>query len=175
MRKKKVLIQTERLTLHNIEEKDEECMLNIFFNEKIKKTYMIPDFDDISEAKNLFRKFIELSNSDEHFVYGFYLNEKLIGFVNDCEIKDDAIELGYVVHPDYQNKGYASEAIKASISELFEIGYKRVLAGHFIENISSQKVMINCGMRKMEKEEDIEYRGIKHHCLYYEITNDSIN
>ena len=174
MRKKKDLIQTERLTLHNIEEKDEECMLNIFFNEKIKKTYMIPDFDDISEAKNLFRKFIELSNSDEHFVYGIYLNEELVGFVNDCEVEDTSIEIGYVIVPKHQNKGYASEAIKACIDELFRMGYTRVIAGYFEENIPSKNVMLNCGMHKMPKEDDIEYKGINHHCIYYEITNSHI-
>ena len=51
----------------------------------------------------------------------------------------------------------------------FEKGYSRVIAGAFEENPASIKVMKKSGMRKIKKEEDIEYRGRTHHCLYYAI------
>ena len=54
--------------------------------------------------------------------------------------------------------------------DLFTIGYKKVKAGFFIDNIASKKVMEKCNMKKIDFEEDITYRDETHHCIYYEIT-----
>lgn len=78
------------------------------------------------------------------------------------------IELGYVIHPAYQGKGYATEMLNAVLLDLKELGYIKVLAGAFEENIASIRVMEKCGMEKTDREEDIAYRGRKHHCVYYE-------
>lgn len=47
------------------------------------------------------------------------------------------------------------------------MGYTEVVAGAFSENIASRRVMEKCGMTLTEQEEDIEYRGKTHHCVYY--------
>ena len=144
-------------------------MLEILYNEDIKKTYMIPDFDCPEQAEALFQKMMALSRSEERFEYGIYLDHTLIGFVNDCEIKGGTIELGNVIAPGYQGKGFATEAVKACIDELFAMGFQQVKAGFFEENIASCRVMQKCGMVKMDFEEDIEYKGLLRHCLYYAI------
>ena len=90
-------------------------MLGILFDKDIKKTYMIPDFDTPEQAGPLFEKLMQFSRSDSHFVYGICLNDTPIGFVNDCEINDSTIELGYVIAPAFQGKGFATEAVRACI------------------------------------------------------------
>ena len=50
---------------------------------------------------------------------------------------------------------------------LFDRGYKVILAGAFKENCVSIKVMQRLGMQKIAKEEDIEYRGKIHRCVYF--------
>lgn len=75
------------------------------------------------------------------------------------------------MHPNYWNKGYATEALKVAIKELFRIGYKTVVAGHFVENLASGKVMQKSGMVRINRQEVIEYQGVKHPCIYYAITN----
>ena len=134
---------------------------------------MIPDFEDKKQAEALFERFVHLSHSDDHFVYGIYFNHVLIGFVNNCEIKDTTIEIGYVVTPQYQGQGFATEAVKACIEELFAMGFARVTAGYFEGNIPSCRVMQKCGMHKIALEEDIEYKGILRHCFYYAIDKKS--
>lgn len=169
MEKKKDRLQTERLILKAFEECDRQRMIDIFFNEDIKKTYMIPDFEDRKQAGALFEKLMAFSRSDDHFQYGIYLEDTLIGFVNDCEIKDSTIEIGYVIAPEHQGKGFATESVRACIDELFRMGFAHVVAGFFRENIASCRVMQKCGMKKIDFEEDIEYKGKSHHCLYYRI------
>ena len=169
MEKKKERLQTKRLVLRAFEERDRQKMVDIFLNEDIKKTYMIPDFDDKKQAEKLFEKLLSFSKADNHFVYGFCFQDAIIGFINDCEIKDSTIEIGYVVAPAYQRKGFATEAVRVCIDELFRMGFKHIIAGFFQENIASCRVMQKCGMRKIDLEEDIEYKGASHHCLYYGI------
>lgn len=111
----------------------------------------------------------EYSRSCNHFEYGVYLQGEVIGFINDVEIEEDTIELGYVIHPNHQNKGYASEVLQAEIKELFRMGYTCVRTGLFEENIASRRVMEKCKMIKIDKNDDIEYKGKVHHCIYYEI------
>ena len=89
--------------------------------------------------------------------------------MNDCEIKDDAIEIGYVITPAHQGKGFATEAVEACIEELFRMGFAHIRAGFFECNVASCRVMEKCGMHRIELEEDIEYKGVLHHCFYYEI------
>ena len=169
MEKKSEKLQTKRLTLRAFEECDRQQVLDIFFNDDIKKTYMIPDFESLSQAEALFEKIMLYSLSDDHFVYGICLDNVLIGFINDCEITDTTIELGFVIAPQHHSKGYATEAVRAAIVELFDMGFSKVKAGFFEDNIASCRVMQKCGMSKTEHEEDIEYRGALHHCIYYAI------
>lgn len=93
----------------------------------------------------------------------------MIGFVNDCEIGDDEIEIGYVIHPQYQGRGYATEAVHAVIAELREMGFRKVTAGYFSENTASLRVMEKCGMQKTTITDEEDYRGKRHICKYCEI------
>lgn len=172
MRKKKDRLKTERLLLKPYDECDKGRMADLLCNEEVKRTFMIPDFADRKQAEALFYKLLEFSRSDGHFEYGIYLHDKLIGFVNDCEMNDTTIEIGYVVDPDYQGHGYATEAVRACINELFAMGYKHIKAGFFEENAASRRVMEKCGMQKIDLEEDIEYQGILHHCFYFAIEKE---
>lgn len=161
------IIKTKRLILKPYGDSDEESMIEILTNEKIKETFMIPDFKNKDEAVSMFKKLQKLSNDHNHYERGIYISEQLIGFLNDVDIKQDKIELGYVIHPKYQKMGYATEALMAAIEDLFEKGFNEIITGAFIDNIASISVMKKCGMVKIAKEEDISYHSETRHCIYY--------
>lgn len=169
MKKKNEQLVTERLTLHPICTCDETQVMRILFNEQIKKTYMIPDFNDEEQARKLFLRLIELGKDERHFVFGVYLDKRLIGFVNDCGMDETTAELGYVILPEYHRRGYATEAVCACIDELFGRGLQKVTAGYFEGNDASRRVMEKCGMHPTAREENIEYKGTTHRCIYCEI------
>lgn len=169
MKKKNEKLITERLVLKAYDECDKDSMVELLCNDKIKKTFMIPDFENMEQAESCFYKLMEFSTADNRFEYGIYLDGVLIGFLNDCGINDTKIEVGYVISPAYQGNGYASEALRAVIEELFRMGYEHIMAGFFEENIASRRVMEKCGMHLLELEEDVKYQGIVHRCLYYGI------
>ena len=165
-------IFTERLLLRPYTEADCEPMIRILRNKEISKTFMLPDFEDDAAAERLFRKILIYSHQEDHFERAICLEDRLIGFLDDVEIKDGTVELGYVIHPDYQNRGYATEALTASIQELFRQGYSTVQAGYFTENPASGRVMEKSGMHPVSRVDTIEYRGKIHKCLYYEIKKE---
>lgn len=163
---KSARLTTERLVLRPFKESDKTFAFEIFFDELVKKTYMIPDFNNEKEAEMLFNKLCENSHSAAHFVYAICLEETLIGFINDCYLDARKIELGYVLNSRYHGQGYMTEALKTAIKELFRLGYVCVEAGYFIENTASRRVMEKCQMRPIAKEEDIIYKGVVHHCKF---------
>lgn len=169
MSEKRVMIKTRRLILQPFTEADQDAMEQLLCNEKIKETFMLPDFTSADEVARLFDKFMEWSQDDSRYERGIYLEHKLIGFVNTVEIVEDTIELGYVIHPDYHSCGYASEALRAVIADLFAKGYHTVCGGAFQENIASCRVMEACGMKRISRTADVEYRGSVHPCVYYAI------
>lgn len=167
------VIKTKRLEIKPYQDADQNAMIELLTNQKIKVNFMIPDFETEKEAINMFKKLQAFSYSDEHYERGIYIDNKLIGFVNDVEIGDGVIELGYVIHPKHQNKGYASEMLKAVIDELLREGFHQIVAGAFENNAASIQVMQKCGMKKIAKEEDVCYRGVLHHCYYYAFFRDN--
>ena len=60
-----------------------------------------------------------------------------------------AVEIGYAVQPEFQNSGYATEAVSAAINwALNQSGVKCVRAEIEDENIPSVKVAISAGMKQ---------------------------
>ena len=169
MKDKPERIQTARLVLRPITEEDWPDMRALLYDEEIKKTYMIPDFPAEEDALRLFRRFRDLSRETRRFVFGADCQGRLIGFLNDVHMENDAIEVGYVIHPARQNQGYATEMLRAAIRALFDMGFGTVRAGFFEDNIPSRRVMEKSGMHATGKTEEIEYRGIRRRCVYFEI------
>ena len=159
--------KTERLTVRPFTEGDKAEMLEMLYDESIKKTYMIPDFPDQDAAERMFAAFLRLSNSPERYVGAICLEGKLIGFMNDTDISGDTVEMGYVISPKHQNKGFCTEAMTGAIEYLFEKGFREVKCGAFEGNEASIRVMQKCGMNLLPQTDVIEYRGQAHNCIYY--------
>jgi len=165
-------MEHKHIALRYIKPIDQERILDILTSEKVNRTYMLPDYETRADAVPLFRRLTELSADSNRFVRCIALDGVAIGFMNDVEIKDKTIELGYVIHPDYHNQGYMTRALKAAIEELFNIGYSRVICGAFSENRASLRVMEKAGMELLDKTDEIEYRNKLHRCIYYGIRNE---
>ena len=155
------------VALRSIFPEDRDRMLDILTDETVKKTYMLPDFNSREDAQPLFLRLMEMSSDDTKYVRAVSLNEQLIGFLNHTNIRNSSIELGYVIHPDFQGRGYMTEALFLSFDELFSLGYREIVTGAFAANKASLRVMEKCGMERMKKTDEIAYRGAIHPCIYY--------
>lgn len=89
-------------------------------------------------------------SNDPHF-WAVCLRDtgKLIGNLYLAQTAYDTWELGYVFHQAYQGKGYATEAARALVDDLF-LHHKahRVIAMCNPLNVSSWKLLERLGMRR---------------------------
>ena len=162
-------IQTLRLTLGEIRDCDFDDMMSVLKNEVVAATYRIPDLETREAEIELFEYLRNISQREDRYLFGIFLDGKLIGLINDCEINNECIEMGYALHPDYHNQGYTTEAFAAVIKSLLSKGFTEIIAGAFEDNIASMRVMEKCGMKRTKMTAEIEYRGKTHKCVYYSI------
>ena len=160
-------IKTEHLELKPLSGSDRDNMIELLTNSEIKKTYMLPDFENEEQAEKLFARLKEGSLGEKVYQVGIFLDGEVIGYANEVERDGDKIEVGYMIHPKHHNKGYGTEMLKAMIEEMFARGFTEVLAGAFEENVASMRIMEKSGMTRIEKTDEIEYRGKVHKCVYY--------
>lgn len=160
-------IKTERLVLKPLSADDAEPALDLLTSKIIAKTYMLPDFACREDALPLFNRLLGFSQGNDRYIRGVFLDGYLIGYLNEVEVVDGTIEVGYLIHPDYHGHGYMPEALKAAIQDLFRIGYKEVIAGAFEGNLASERVMIKAGMQKIDRSDSVDYRGVTYPCFYY--------
>lgn len=146
---------------------DAEIAVRLLQDDLVKRTYMVPNLDR-EGANKLFLRLKELSEDDAHYVRGIYLKNTLIGWINDTQVQACSVELGWVIDPVFHNQGYGTAAVKAALAQLHGKGIPVVIAGAFAENIASIRVMEKAGMKRLEQQEQIEYRGKQHLCVYYE-------
>ncbi len=156
--------------LRPILESDRELVLDILTSNEVSKTYMTPEYEKREDALQLFWHLMEMSEeSDIPYVRAIASEDGFVGFLNMTEINEHGIELGYVIHPVFQRKGYMTQALKLAMEELFSMGYREVSAGAFSSNTASIRVMEKCGMTKLDKTEEIQYRGNTHTCVFYSV------
>ena len=165
-------IPTTRLCLRPFAPADADAVTGLLTHPQVGKTYMVPDFASREEAEPLFRRLLELSLGSDRFVYGIYFGDIPVGMLNDVEVEKGRVELGYIIHPAYWNRGFATEALAAAMDALFRMGFHTVITGAFEENIPSIRVMEKCGMTRVARSEEIPYRGAVHHCIFYKKSAD---
>lgn len=174
MKLHKRTIRTERLVLKAYEETDLPALTSLLRDPDIAKTFMIPDWPEERQYAELAEKLLRFGRPEDetHLEYGIYLEDQLIGFLNDCGFDDEQIEVGYVIRPECWGRGYATEALRAVIEELWTMGFQRVTAGFFEENTASRRVMEKSGMCLTDEMDEEEYRGVLHRCRYCEIRRE---
>lgn len=161
--------KTNRLEVKPISDTDRAAVIDLLTDGVVKQTYMVPDFQSREEAVKLFERLKELSLREDRYVAGIYLNQVFIGILNETEVSGSRIELGYAILPQFHNHGYGTEVLTGAVTYLFERGFDEVVAGAFEENDASIRVMVKSGMSKLDHQDEIEYRGKVHHCVYYSI------
>ena len=162
------------IQLTDIREEDREDLIKILVDPRVGKNYMLPEDPDREVLNTIADRFIALSTADSRYVRSIRQNGTLVGFINDTGISDGWVELGWVVSPQWQNRGIGSAAVGIAIRELFALGYDAVFAGHFERNIPSLRVMQKNGMLPMEKQDMITYRGETLRCLYRVIRREDL-
>ena len=85
--------KTERLELKPMEERDLPALADLVSDSTVKKTYMVPDFENREAALALAKRIQTMSQDPSRYIVGIYLEENLIGMMNDTEVVGDVVEV----------------------------------------------------------------------------------
>ncbi|MED4129156.1 GNAT family protein [Shouchella miscanthi] len=140
-------IRTDRVTIRTFLDDDWEEVYR-YTSDAATMYYMPEGVLSKDETKQLI-----LNNSGDgakRFPVLLKKDQALIGHVVFHDyFGSHTFEIGWVFHPNYQNKGYASEAAYAILKYGFEnLNLHRVIATCQPENVPSWRVMEKVGMRR---------------------------
>jgi RimJ/RimL family protein N-acetyltransferase len=140
-------IETARLRLRRLEPGDLAALHAIHSREDVTRwLYWNPRSEDevrISLDAHIARPF------DEGVVLAIDLEGELIGTANVAVGEHRQGEIGFMIHPDYQGHGYATEAAEAIVELAFD-AYRlhRVYGCVEPRNTASVRVLERLGMRR---------------------------
>jgi len=144
------VIETERLRLRLITEKDLKEMFSIYSSEEVMKYYGIYPINDISTVEVMIEKFKESFEVDMGIRWGIELKStsKLIGTCgyHNWNKRHFRAEIGYELGNEFWRKGYAKEAISSIIKYGFdEMNLERIEALVYPENETSENMLKKLG------------------------------
>lgn len=167
------VIETERLILSRLEEKDIPFIVE-FLQHRIYSdlTSNIPYPYTENDAKFWLKMSKEAFDSKTGFTFGIRnKEEQLIGAIGLHDREDDKAELGYWIAIPYWNKGYVTEAARAVINFGFkDLEINKIYATHFLHNPASGKIMEKIGM----EQEALLKQHVKKDGEYYDLAMYSI-
>ena len=174
-----IRIETERLVLRDYKETDLDDMHRLWSDEKAMR-YLDDIFCKTIDDTIVYLK-TGMENSDGHY---FCICEKsydrFIGSIGYIIVESTPlgkiVHLGYMLMPEYHNKGYITEALKSVVEFAFtKDGCIRINTGCHSENVASRKVLEKSGFRKeAEKIKAVYHEGVMKDRLEFAINKEDL-
>ncbi len=144
------MIETERLILRPVAYEDAESIYAYASDAETTKWVTFDTYKSIEDAYWALDNFFLNRNPEEWFEALAIVDKesgRMIGTIDASRVRpNNSVEIGYIMHKDFWNKGIMSEAVKAYCIWLFEEkGIRRLELTHIIENIGSKNVALKNG------------------------------
>ncbi len=147
-------IETSRLFLAPLQMKDALSMLEYHSNPEVVKyiPWPVRDLKMVEETLAEYLTLTDLKSEGDYLMLGLYRksDKQLIGQMNVMYRSEQnrLAEFGYVLNPRFSKNGFATEASKALVTELFNTGkFRRVIAKMDARNIPSAELCKRLGFR----------------------------
>jgi RimJ/RimL family protein N-acetyltransferase len=146
-------LRTQRLILRPWHEGDFDAFYELQRDEEVAR-WNYNDPRDEAESRRVFdykKMSYELGGNFAWISCAILAGEDVVGdlSLNVRSEEHRGGELGFIVHPRHQRKGYATEATRALLRWAFEeVGFHRVYGRTEPRNVASARVMEKLGMRK---------------------------
>lgn len=145
--------ETERLILRQMQESDYDNVVIYRLHPDVR--CYIPDYIDEAGVKAYVERSIHPWKQEENeplrIVMELKGTSKVIGelMVKIVEKNIPMVEIGYALNPEFQGKGYTTEAMHNIMQFVFEdLSINRVIGEANPENIASRRIMEKMGMKQ---------------------------
>lgn len=173
------VVETERLILRPFRYSDAADMFKYWTADKEVTKYLSWQAHPAVAATEAILK-IWLKGYDDPYNFRWAITVKdtgdcAVGII-DCVDMDKNIpscEIGYALSKEFWSKGIMTEALKAVIDYLKDVGFVRIAARHNTQNPASGKVMIKAGMQfeGVLRKSDVNNKGEAIDIAWYSYIN----
>ena len=157
-------IETERLVLRKIRIEDALPMFENWTGDpEVAKFVTWPTHPTVEATEAIVKSWIKEEANPKTFRYIITMKDERdepIGCIDVVDYINGAPEVGYCLSRKHWGKGYMTEACKAFIGYLFDIGFPKVVIEANVSNVASNRVIEKCGFAFVRREE-------KAHCSPY--------
>ncbi len=145
-------LETERLILRDMRVSDAEDMFAYAQHEPVTRYLTWTPHPSIQHTKEYLTYVGQRYRTGDFYDWALICKEdgRMIGTCGftSFDFPSDSAEIGYVLNPDYQGKGLATEAVREVLRFGFEtLSLHRIEAKFMKENTRSQKLMERVGMQ----------------------------
>lgn len=160
-------LTTERLVLRNIESTDAPLIHKLRSDEVVNQFVGRDNSSTVEKAKEFILKIQNLVGKNEglYWIIRLKENNDLIGTVClwNFDTKNEIVEIGYEMLPEFQGRGIMSEALKAVLAHTFEVMKARIITAFpSSDNINSVAIL---------KKLNFESEDKKHNNTHENVTN----
>ena len=146
-------LETERLVLRKIAVSDAEDMFSYSSSAELTRYLLWDPHPDALYTEHYVRYLQERYAAGDYYDFAVVPrnHDRMIGTVGftSFDIPNRSAEVGYVISPEWQGRGFASEALMRLLSYGFcELGLERISAVCMKGNLASLRVMEKCGLKR---------------------------
>lgn len=146
-------LETERLILRKITVSDVEDMFSYSSNAELTRYLLWDPHPDLLYTEHYVRYLQERYAVGDFYDFAVVPKAlgRMIGTVGftSFDLPNRSAEIGYVIAPEHQGHGYASEAVKRLLAFGFEVcALERISAICMKGNLASLRVMEKCGLKR---------------------------
>ena len=152
---------TDKCILRKVKKEDAEPMFRNWASDpEVTKYLTWPAHENIEVTKRVVDCWLKEEKDPKtiRFMITLKDNDEPIGSIDVVSYIDDNPEIGYCLARKYWNQGLMTEACKALIKYLFDIGFKKIIIKAMVENIGSNRVIEKCGF-KFTHQEHLEHQS----------------
>lgn len=165
------VLETDRLILRLLENKDSKDIFSIFSSENVTKYYGMFPMKELSEAEQLILKFKNSFLEEKSIRWGIEIKQskQIIGTCgfHNWNKRHFRAEIGYELGEQFWKKGYAKEAVLAIIDYGFKnMELARIEAVTYPENTASKNMLNTLGF---------EYEGLLKKYAYFRNKHQDLN
>lgn len=140
-----MFVRTERMFLRPAWPEDLDDLVQILEDEDIRRNIGVAP---LPRSAPELRAYLERPRDPRLPSFFMYLRSaegpQLVGSIGLAG-NDDEVELGYWVAPRFRGRGYATEAVRAVLTQARSLGHRRVYANHFADSGASARVLESAG------------------------------
>lgn len=160
-------LQTDRLILRNIENRDADLIHKLRSDETVNAFVGRDNSSTLEKAKEYILKIQNLVEQNKciYWIITFKENNEMIGSIClwNFDLENEIVEIGYEMLTEFQGKGIMSEAIKKIIEYAFEeIQAKIITAFPSSDNVNSVAML---------KKMDFEFEDKKYNNTHEKVKN----